>query len=79
MERAMLLAIGVVLLVGPAAAIWSYGMGALGITLMAVVMLFGGGALVAGFGYTPPPVAKPDPNQPSRPLPDRYEGSGEGG
>jgi hypothetical protein len=77
MERALLLAIGVILLVGPVAAIWYFALGALGITLMVVVMVFGGGALAAGFGYSPPPPPKPDPSAPPRPLPPRYEGSGE--
>ncbi|WPB83370.1 hypothetical protein [Sediminicoccus rosea] len=77
MERALLLLIGVVLLAGPVAAIWYFAFGALGITLMVVVMVFGGGALAAGFGYSPPP-PQVDPNAPPRPLPDRYDGGGAG-
>jgi len=74
MERAILLVIGFILLAGPVAAIWYF---ALGVTLMVMVTLFGGGALAAGFGYSPPPPPKADPNAPPRPLPPHYEGSGE--
>ncbi|MBS7789706.1 hypothetical protein KTR66_06860 [Roseococcus sp. SDR] len=78
MERIALLAIGVVLLAGPVAAIWYFAMGALGITLMVVVMVFGGGALAAGFGYEPPP-PQVDPNAPAGPVPPRYDGGGDTG